>query len=64
MSPVDHTQPGCFVILPSGRVVEIARHVDGHAECRYLGTSDYTDLRIDWLRRHGRPYAVNTRGGK
>lgn len=61
---IDLAGPGRFVLLPSGRAVEVIRHDGDQAECRYLGTGDFADLRIDWLRAHGRPYAINPRGGR
>jgi hypothetical protein len=60
----DQVQAGRFILLPSGRPVEIVRRVGEACECRYLGTQDYCDLRVDWVRRYCKPYAVNQRGGK
>lgn len=58
----DQVEPGRFVLLPSGRPIEVLQHIGSVCECRYVGTQDYIELRIDWLCRHGRPYAANRRG--
>lgn len=59
----DQVIPGRFLLLPSGRVVEVLGLLkDGVCECMYLHTRDYCELRVDWVRRHCRPYAVNARG--